>query len=244
MMMLLIFIQSLAFGVEEAPPSVYFENRRGASQILKNEPAASIENFSNGLADLPSSATLHLNIGLAFEQTGQIDKAMQSYQNAEKISNDPAIKFQAIFNQAQIQGKDKKIDEALTLYQKALEIDPDSVPVKTNIELLLQGQGQGGGKDDNDKKDDKDKKDQQGKGDPKDDKGKDQDDKPKDDKDGDKQDKKYAPQQRKQPKPFKSEELTESDVKKIFGEIKQQEQKIRGEFGKKTIKEKPQGKDW
>jgi hypothetical protein len=40
------------------------------------------------------------------------------------------------------------IDEALALYQKALEIDPHSQIVKTNIELLLSSSGGKGGKGD------------------------------------------------------------------------------------------------
>jgi hypothetical protein len=33
-------------------------------------------------------------------------------------------------------------------------------------------------------------------------------------------------------------------VNKILGELKQQEQKIRAEFNKREVKEKPKEKDW
>ena len=60
----------------------------------------------------------------------------------------------------------KKIPEALEQYQAALEINPTSSEVKTNIELLIQQQNQGGqGENDQEKKDDKndDKKNDQNK---------------------------------------------------------------------------------
>ncbi|MGZ5280485.1 MAG: tetratricopeptide repeat protein, partial [Pseudobdellovibrionaceae bacterium] len=47
-----------------------------------------------------------------------------------------------------------------------------------------------------------------------------------------------------QPQKFKSGELTQGDVNKILGEIKQQEQKIRAEFNKKETKDEPRDKDW
>jgi len=38
--------------------------------------------------------------------------------------------------------------------------------------------------------------------------------------------------------------LSPSDVNKILGELKQQEQRIRGEYNRKEAKEPPRGKDW
>jgi Ca-activated chloride channel homolog len=122
--------------------------------------------------------------------------------------------------------------------------------VKTNIELLIQKQ-----KDDDKKKDgqnkddqkdkDQNKKDKDGKsGDPKDNKP--------DDKDGDKKNEKQK-QDRKQntkyqPRPFKGDQLSEGDVKKILGELSQQDKKIRSQFDKKEKIESPyegkNEKDW
>jgi hypothetical protein len=159
-----------------------------------------------------------------------------------KYGNDPQVQYVGNFNLAEINGRDKKVPEALAYYQAALEMKPDSMEAKTNIELLISQQQSGGeGKDKKDdqdkKKDDKDKKD--GKSDDKDKK----DDKEDKDKKDDKQPKQYG-KNRPQPQKFKSEELRQDDVNKILGEIRQQEQKIRQEYNKKVIKEQPNGKDW
>ena len=42
-----------------------------------------------------------------------------------------------------------RVDEALRLYQEALEIRPDSIEVKTNIELLMRQQQPSPSKSDN-----------------------------------------------------------------------------------------------
>jgi hypothetical protein len=123
-----------------------------------------------------------------------------------------------------------------------LDLNPSSTEVKHNIELLIQQQQQ-------DQKNEKEKKDGKGEGqpdkDPKDGKdGENKDDKdqkdPKEDKGQDrKSNSKYKP------RPFKGDQLTEGDVKKILGELSQQDQKIRSNFNKKEQrKEDKNEKDW
>jgi Ca-activated chloride channel family protein len=186
----------------------------------------------------------------------QAEKAVQSYKEAERlagIEKNPQVLFMARFNLGQLYGKAKKYDEALNSYQKALELAPTSKEVKTNIELLIQQQQQGGqggddkkdqeNKDQKDQKD-KDKKDQDKKDQDKDKKDQPDKDKDKDKKDKEKEDKKYKENAKYKPRPFEGKDLSEADVKKILGELKQQEQKIRAEFNRKEQKEQPRDKDW
>lgn len=227
---------------------------RQANQHLKSQSyQAAFDTYVKTLELDPFSPETHLDLGLTYEGQQQADKAMPSYQNALKYANSDELKFMAYFNQAQLLGKEKKIDEALELYQAALSLEPTSKETKTNIELLIQTQqhDQKGGGDDNkdqkqdqkdpqDQKDQKDNKDQKDQTDQKDDKG--QDDKEK--KDKKEQPKEYSKNSKPQPRPFKGQELSEGDVKKILGEIKQQEQKIRSEYNRKEVKEQPRDKDW
>ena len=54
----------------------------------------------------------------------------------------------------------------------------------------------------------------------------------------------HAPQPKPQPQPFKGENLSPGDVKKIMEELDRQEQRVRGEYSRKQMKEKPLEKDW
>lgn len=213
-----------------------------------------LDKYLEALSYDPFAESLHLNLGLSFEGLKQADKALQAYQEAENLAlkeKNFKLVFMARFNQAQLLGKSKKIDEALAVYQKALEIIPSSKEVKTNIELLTQGQQ--GGQDGQDNKQqnqqgdqNQEQKNQQGEKDQKDDKDqKDQQDQ-KDQKDGqgeDPKDKKVQQSKQYMPREFKGE-LSEGDVKKILGELKQQEEKIRAEYNRKEVKERPRDKDW
>nr|WP_295901119.1 tetratricopeptide repeat protein [uncultured Bdellovibrio sp.] len=216
-------------------------NREGNNAIKGQTYPVAMDKYIEALRYDPFVGQLHLNLGLSLEGLQQADKAVQSYKEAEKLAekekNFPLM-FMARFNQAQLLGKAKKVDEALAMYQKALEIIPSSKEAKTNIELLTQAQqGGGDGQNQDQKNQQQGQQNQQQK--PQD--GKDQKDKDKKDepKEGPKQ---QSPKYK--PRPFQGKELSEGDVKKILGELKQQEEKIRAEYNRKEVKEQPRDKDW
>lgn len=204
------------------------QNNQGLENLKEEKVSESLQKFSEALAADPFNPAIHDNMGINFEVMKDLEKAIASYKNVEEMGTTNEFKFMARFNVAQALAKQSKIDEALQWYQKALELNPNSQEVKINIELLSQNQN-GSGKSDKDSKDPS-----QGKeGDQDKDKDK--------NKDKDKQD--YQKPSKYQPRPFKGE-LKENDVKKILGELKQQEQKIRNEYNRKEPKEAPHGKDW
>lgn len=219
-------------------------NYQGNSDLKGQTIPAAMDKYIEALRYDPFIGQLHLNLGLSLEGLQQAEKAIASYKEAEHLAEKEGnleLLFMARFNQAQLLGKAKQIDEALAVYQKALEIIPSSIEVKTNIELLTQGEGGKGGGDSKDQKQDQkgdQQKDQQNK-DGQGDQDKDKENQPKED---DKKEMKQSPKYK--PRPFQGKELSEADVKKILGELKQQEEKIRAEYNKKEMKEQPRDKDW
>lgn len=244
-------------------------NRKANAEFKAQNFNAAFDEYVKALEYEPFAPEIHLDLGLTYEFQQLPEKAALSYQNAYLYSSNEGLRFASLFNQAQLLGKAKKTDEALALYQQALDIDPTSKEVKTNIELLTQQQqGQGKDQDKDQKQDQKqdqknqqndqnkdqnkdqnqknqqnqDQKKDQGQDQNKDqqkDQGQDKKDQPKD-----QQNKQYQQNQKYQPRPFKGEQLSEGDVKKILGEIKQQEQKIRQDYNRKEVKEQPRDKDW
>jgi Ca-activated chloride channel homolog len=218
----------------------YLRNREGVSKFKDKSYYPAYQSFLKALEEDPLNPELHLNLGLTFEANEEYEKSEQAYNGALKlIPPNSARRFEALFNLAGVLGKQSKIDEALGVYQAALDMYPESKEVKTNIELLWQ-QGQGGGKGKNqDKKSQKgDNKDQQQEGDEKDQKQSQKD------KDGQDQPDKQDQKEQKKSRPFQSQELTPQDVKKILDEIKNQEQSIRAQEYERHAKEAPRGKDW
>ncbi|WP_374029966.1 tetratricopeptide repeat protein [Bdellovibrio bacteriovorus] len=215
-------------------------NREGNKALKAQNFQTAMDKYLEALRHDPFVGQLHLNLGLTFEGGQQAEKALQSYKEAEALAEkekNGELLFMARFNRAQLLGKAKKIDEALEVYQKALEVIPSSNEVKVNIELLTQNQqGQGGGEN----------KDQQQQGNQGQQQQNQQGQDQKDQKDQEQKDEPKQVQQspKYKPRPFKGQELSEGDVKKILGELKQQEEKIRAEYNRKEVKEQPRDKDW
>ena len=136
----------------------------------------------------------------------------------------PEILFASKYNLGVLYASKSEVDKALQYYQKALEHNPTSKEIKTNIELLLQqqqGKGKGDGKD----------------------KDKNQDQNEHEDSEDGEQPK--EPQKfQNQPKQFNSEEMSKSDVNKILEELKKQEQQIRAKHERKGDKESDHDKNW
>lgn len=208
------------------------KNNDGVKKLEQDMNLDAHNQFIGALSEDPFMAEIHINLGLTFEKNKEPEKALSEYVLALEGAKTPATAFYASFNAARVLGEMQKYGEALSLYQSALEIRPESLEVKTNIELLIQQmqqqqqQGGGGGKDDKDKKKDEKK-----------------DNKSDDDQDGDREGERINRREQ-EPKPFESQHLTKQDVDKILEELKNQEQKIRMQQNQKSGKETPHEKDW
>lgn len=219
--------------------SLYYDYKARNAMKDKN-PEIAMEYELKILESDPNSIQTHSNLGIIFDYLQKKDESGQSFDLAlnllERYKDQltPGDVFQIYYNLGLRYHHAKNTGSALEYYQKALDINPASMETKHNIELLIQQQqgGGGDGKSDN--------KDQDGKGDqskePKD--GEDKEKKDKDQEKDREQTSKYKP------RPFQGEQLSEADVKKILGELSQQDKKIRANYNKKDRKEDKNAKDW
>lgn len=195
----------------------------------------------------------HSNIGVILNTIQKPEEALKSLQHAltlAEIAKVPELIFQVRYNLGVYFGAQKKVSEALEHYQAALDLVPESKEIKTNIELLIQQQQQDqkkNGKGDKDPNNPQNK----GEGENKDDQKPGEDQQNQKDENDQKEGKDKKDDQKKegspkyQPRPFKGDQLSEGDVKKILGELKNQEQKIRANFEKKEKgKSKNNEKNW
>lgn len=205
-----------------------FKNNKAVKQMVEERHQEAFNILSQALVDAPGEAALSYNLGLTFESNEEKEKALKAYAIAAKQSGDPELKFSALFNAARMAGDLKQLDLAVSLYQQALDIKPDSVETKNNIELLFQASSGGGGGES-----DKKEKEKNEKGDNK-----------KEQEPNQNQDRKNEPDKKPTPKPFQSKELSQQDVNKILDELRRQEENIRAKFNEKNRKESPVEKDW
>ncbi len=233
---------------------------QSASILLKAKKyEEALDLYLSMLEQEPNKPQIHSNIGVILGQIQKPDDSLRSLQHALVLAEEqknPATLFAINYNLGVYYGAQKKIQEALSFYQKALDINPTSKETKINIELLIQSENKNGkGESKNEKKDQNKDENKDSQGDPqnKDQNGKDKKDKKDDGQSDQKKDEKESDQQKPserksspkyQPRPYQGEQLSEGDVKKILGELRNQEQKIRANFDKKEKKDAGHAKDW
>lgn len=219
------------------------ENNDAIEELKNERPYNAYKKLLQALNHDPFNHSIRLNLGLAFEGNEEHEKARQEYLAVAKQAEDPALRFAGWFNAARVSAHQNDIESALAYYQAALEIDPNSKEVRTNIELLWQmQQGQGGGQGQQQQNDPKgggqNKGDNQQKDPSKDESEQNEPSQDSSQKSG------SEPEKKRQPRPFDSRELTKDDVRKILDEIKNQEQSIRASELEKKVKEAPRDKNW
>lgn len=193
-------------------------NNRGVGEIENEKAFQAEKTFIETLAEDPFNVVLKYNLGTSYLAQKKFDAASKEYDailRRTELNKDLA--FAAHFNAAIAAQENKNIDLALKHYQGALDLQPDSKEVKTNIELLTNAKGGGGGQGDQ-KNDPKDPKGENPGSDPQNgDKSKDKPEKP----------------------------IGEKEMQDILEELGRQEQRIRAlEYGNKKGAEKGPSKDW
>lgn len=226
--------------------SLYTDYR--AARAIKGERYEdALEIYFRLLENDPDRAGTHSNVGVLLNMTQRPEEAAKSLLYARRLAEqqkDSAALFTVNFNLGTYYGQLRKVPEALASYQAALELRPDSLETKTNIELLIQQQqqqkqGEQGQPDQNNPSQGQNRPPPDGSPPP--DAG---NDKQPDDGRQKKDDKKESSAKYK-PRPYQGDQLSEGDVKKILGELRNQEQKIRANFDKKEKgNSKGNEKDW
>lgn len=204
-------------------------NKEGVKAYKEQRGTDAYNFFAQSLGEMPFSPEAHFNLGATYFANKEFDKAMKEFDEAAQLAKKTGsadVEFASRFNAGVAAGEAKKVDDALDQFQRALTVKPDSLEVKTNIELLTRSQSGGQGESE----DQKDKKDQNGEG--------------KNDQKQQGQQPNQQPNQKPQPKPFNSKEMSQQDVNRIVEELKRQEEQIRAKFQNEKMKSVPNEKDW
>lgn len=212
----LVFSGAIA-GAQEL--STIRENNTGVEELSKEKGFQAEKTFLNALGEDPFNKVLHYNLGTAYLLEKKYEAAIKEYDSLIRRPDLPKeLGFAVHFNAAVAAAENKNVDLALKYYQGALNIKPDSKEVKTNIELLTNGEGGGGGGG----------------------QGQNKNDKPQDGKDPGQNPQNGDPKTEKRDKP-----IGEKDMENILEELGRQEQRIRAlEYGTKKGAEKGPAKDW
>jgi len=104
----------------------------GLTIIQNNYWNNGLQMYQKTLYYSPNSSRVHYNLGNAYEDIRQDDKAIQSYEEAIRLKSDYT---DAYYNLANLYRNKKLYDKAIETYQKALTINPNSFDIHNNLAL-------------------------------------------------------------------------------------------------------------
>ena len=114
------------FGYDRAVYAAQKGNWQKATQLLTQK-----------LVNAPNRADLLYDAGVASFRAGEIDKAHVYFARAtEQDAVDTQIKEQAYFNCGNCCVERKQLEEAVSAYEKALEINPNNERTQHNLEIV------------------------------------------------------------------------------------------------------------
>ena len=127
----------------------YYYSKKASKNIENQKKEEANQDNLKALEYEPELTLLQSNLGVTFDLNDKKEEAEKIFRGALKQAQTADEKYAILFNLGYLLGGQKKIAEALEAYQQALDLKPDSVEVKHNIELLIQQQQQDKKKQDN-----------------------------------------------------------------------------------------------
>lgn len=197
------------------------KNEEGNALFEKGEYEAALRRYLEAQQEARSRPELHFNAGDALYKQGKYAEAMQEMGRATEGTR-PDMSAAAHYNLGNALFRQEKFQEAVGAYKKSLELKPDDIDAKINLELALEKLDQDGqdGQDEQDKSQDQ-SQDQQDQSQNQDQNQQDQQDQNQQDQDGQDQRDQQNQQQDQQPDP---REMTPEEAARILNAMKAREE--------------------
>ena len=109
-------------------------NRLGTNIFLLNNNSAAEKVLTNLLAHDPTYVDGYLSLGLVYEQSKKLEKAIECYKAAIKIDSK---EIKAYLSLATLYKQDQKYDEAIKVYQQGLINNPSNHFILSNLGNLF-----------------------------------------------------------------------------------------------------------
>ena len=114
--------------------SVSYEN--GAEAYEAGAYDEALSRFIELQVERPQDPALMMNIGSTYYRKGDLEAAKRGFGAAAATSAEDAMRAQAVYNLGNVAYREERLEEAVELYKSALEIDPDDMDAKFNLEFV------------------------------------------------------------------------------------------------------------
>lgn len=108
---------------------------KGNELFARGQVNDALDAYRDAQIDAPEDAQVHFNIGDALYRQRKYDDAEQAYTTAA-AKGDELLRAQAAYNVGNVQFRRQELDKAAESFQRALELNPDDMDAKFNLELV------------------------------------------------------------------------------------------------------------
>ena len=109
--------------------------KKGIKSYEKEQYDESLQHFQDALLDAPENPIGHYNVGEALYKNKKYEEALKSYEKSLSTL-DVVQKQKTYYNLGNTHYQMNKYQEAIQSYIKALELDPNDLDAKHNLELV------------------------------------------------------------------------------------------------------------
>jgi tetratricopeptide (TPR) repeat protein len=141
--------------------------QKGNEAYKNSEFTKAITQYEIATQKNANNTTAQFNLGNAFYKANKKEEAINAFDKTAKDAVKPQDKSNSLYNKAVILQNDKKLQECVDAYKKALIQDPSNEDARHNLQIALQQQKENQQKDKKDKDKDKNKQDNKDKKDEK-----------------------------------------------------------------------------
>jgi Ca-activated chloride channel family protein len=250
-----------------APLDTYLENKKGIQAYKEGRLEEALKSFGAAQARDPSRPELEFNQGVVEMQRGDVDQAIESFQNSYRASLDKknlGLQGKSLYNLGNAQAKKGDVQNSIRSYLGSIDAAQQTqdaeleARARKNLQLLMEEQQQKQKQDQKDQKDQKEKKDpsdqnsgsqnqnQSGKEDSKENQRKENQLKENQkDKDGkDKQPPHYQETKKGSQQQFKSKKMDPQDAERVLSELKGRERNLQEKLQNQNARTQNSLKDW
>ncbi|MCX8043885.1 MAG: tetratricopeptide repeat protein [Desulfobacterota bacterium] len=112
--------------------------KQGNDLFKQEKYKEALDAYASAQIEHPDDPRLKYNIAACHYKMKDYEKALEGYRDAATMAHDPALQEKALYNAGNALYRLGRLEEAVTYYQKALELDPQDKEAQHNLEFVRE----------------------------------------------------------------------------------------------------------
>lgn len=134
-----VVVLVLAGGWAAPAPASLYERMKTAEDLYAQEKYdEALQAYVDAQIDFPDDPQLQYNIAATHYRMRNYEEALTGFQAVAETARDAALEEQSRYNAANCLYKQGKLEAAVAMYRKALELDPQDEDAKRNLDFVLE----------------------------------------------------------------------------------------------------------